>query len=129
MKPRLVLLYTRDRKFDRVLSEALWGTRAVVLIARSVGAALQIVCRRGRELDLAVMDFNEGYHGMTLLSAPNGCYDKLPTLVATSKDVEHVSALAYTNGARVCLNKPFSSAMLAKAIADLLPTRAQLAVA
>ena len=36
MKPRLVLLYTRDRNFDRVLKEALLGTRAVVLIARSL---------------------------------------------------------------------------------------------
>ena len=58
MKRRLFLLYTRDRNFDRVLSEALWGTGAVVLIARSVADALQIVCQRGRELDFALMDFD-----------------------------------------------------------------------
>jgi hypothetical protein len=32
MKRRLVLLYTRDRNFDRGLTEALLGTGAVVLI-------------------------------------------------------------------------------------------------
>jgi len=32
MKRRLVLLYTRDHNFDRVLTEALLGIGAVVLI-------------------------------------------------------------------------------------------------
>jgi hypothetical protein len=57
MKPRLVLLYTHDRNFDRLLSGALVGTDAIVLIARSVGDALQIVSSRGRELDFAILDF------------------------------------------------------------------------
>jgi hypothetical protein len=33
MKRRLVLLDTRDHNFDRVLTEAVFGTGAVVLIA------------------------------------------------------------------------------------------------
>jgi hypothetical protein len=37
MKPRLIFLYTRGRNFDRVLREALFGTDALVLTARSVG--------------------------------------------------------------------------------------------
>ena len=49
MKRRLLLLHTHDRNLDRLLSEALFGTRtraarargARVLIARSVGNALQ----------------------------------------------------------------------------------------
>jgi len=49
MKPALVLLYTHDRNFDRPLSEALIRTGAIVLIARSVGDALQIVSSRGRD--------------------------------------------------------------------------------
>ena len=56
MKPRLVLLYARDRSFDRVLKEALLGTRAIVLIARSLDAVRKIVFRRGHELDLAILD-------------------------------------------------------------------------
>jgi DNA-binding NtrC family response regulator len=99
MKPRLVLLYTHDRNFDRVLSEALFGTDAIVLIARSVGDALQVISSRGRELDLAVMDFDGGCRGMTLLSAVHTCHQQLPVLVTTSKDAEHATAVAYANGA------------------------------
>ncbi len=69
MKPRLVLLYTHDRNFDRPLSEALIGTGAIVLITRSVGDGVQIVSSRGRELDFAILDFNDGCRGVTLLSA------------------------------------------------------------
>ena len=128
MKPRLVLLYTRDRKFDRVLTEALLGTEAVVLVARNVSDALQVVSSRGRELDFVVLDFNDGCRGMTLLSAIHTCYEKLPTLVVTSNDSEHASAVAYANGARVCLNKPLSAALLANAISEV-PAPDQLLVA
>jgi DNA-binding response OmpR family regulator len=125
MKRRLGLLYTRDRNFDRVLSEALFGTGAIVLIARSVGDALQVVSSRGRELDFAILDFNDGCRGMTLLSAVRTCYECLPILVTTSKDSEHASFLAYANGARTCLKKPLSAAGFAKAIADVTPARRQ----
>ena len=129
MKPRLVLLYTHDRNFDLLLSEALIGTDAIVLIARGVGDALQVVSSRGRELDFAILDFNNGCRGMTLLSALHTCCEKLPTLVVASKDLEHASAVAYANGARVCLTKPLPAALLANAIADLHLSHSQLAVA
>jgi DNA-binding response OmpR family regulator len=119
MKRRLVLLYAPDPNFDRVLTEALWGTGAIVLIARSVGDALQVVSSRGRELDFAILDFNDGCRGMTLLSAVHTCCEKLPTLVVTSKDSEHASAVAYANGARVWLNKPLPAALLANAISEV----------
>ena len=126
MKPRLVLLYTRDHNFDRVLIEALLGIEAVVFIARSVGDTLQIVCRRGRELDLVVLDFNDGCHGMAVLSAIDTYCEKLPTLVITSKEQQE-SAVAYANGARVCLSKPLQAALLTNAIAGVNTTHHQLA--
>ena len=129
MKPRLVLLYTRDRNFDRVLKEALLGTRAVVLIARSLDAMRKIVFRRGGELDLAILDFNQGFRGMTVLNALNRRYDKLPTLAMSSEGEDRAGARAFAKTARVCLSKPFSSAILAKAIANLYPTQTRLAVA
>ena len=129
MKPRLVLLYTRDRNFDRVLKEALLGTRAVVLIARSLDAVRKIVFRRGRELDLAVLDFNQGFRGMTVLNALDRRHDKLPTLAMSSEGEDRAGARAFAKNARVCLSKPFSSAILAKAIANLYPTQTELAVA
>ena len=129
MKPRLVLLFTRDRAFDQLVSEALFGTGAIVLIARSVADALQIVCQRGRELDCALMDFDGGCRGMTLLSAVHTCHQQLPILVTTSEDAEHATAVAYANGAQACLNKPRSGALLANAIADINATHHQLVAA
>ena len=113
MKPRVILLYTRDARFDSLVGEALSGSGAIVLIARSVAEALQIICQRGRELAAALMDFDGGCRGLTLLSAIHGCFDQLPILVTTSKDAEHVTAVAYANGARACLSKPTHSARLA----------------
>jgi len=129
MKPRLVLLYTHDRDFDRVLSDALFGTDAIVLIARSVGDALQVISSRGRELDFAILDFNDGCRGMTLLSAINTCHQQLPALVVTSKDAEHASAVAHANGARACLTKPVLAAELADTIAKVSEPDTQFAAA
>jgi DNA-binding NtrC family response regulator len=129
MKSRLALLYIRDDDLEGVLRRTLYSAGADVVIARTVDDALQIVCRRGQELDLAIMVFNKDCHGMTLLSAIHGCYERLPTLVVVDKDSEHATALAYANGARSCQSKPVSSVELASAIADLQPGTRQLAVA
>ena|SRR5438128_10315017 len=129
MKSRLALVYTCDDEFESSVRRTLSGTGTIVLIARTVGDALQIVCQRGRELDLAIMAFGEDCHGMTLLSAVHGCYEQLPTLVVVEKDSEHASALAYVNGARICLSKPVSLVELTSAIADLQPAARHLAVA
>ena len=128
MKPQ-VLLYTRDPNFGGLLVEALSGTGTVVLIARTVADALQIVCQRGRNLHFALMDFDGGCRGMTLLSAVHTCYEQLPILVTTSEDAEHATAVAYANGARSCLTKPRHAALLTAAIADLSETHHQLAAA
>ena len=121
---RLALLYARDDDLEEVVRRALWSTGTLLLIARTVDDALQIVCRRGRELDLAIMAFSEDCHdGITLLSAIYGCYEQLPTLVVVDEDSEHTSARAYANGACSCLSKPVSPVELANAIADLQPGR------
>jgi DNA-binding response OmpR family regulator len=101
----------------------------VVLIARNLDAWRKIVFRLGRELDLAIMDFNQGFRGMTVLNALNGCDDTLPTLGLSWEGEDGAGAVAFAKSARVCLSKPFSSAILAKAIAILCPTRSRLAVA
>jgi DNA-binding response OmpR family regulator len=126
---RLVLLYTRDADFQNVVRQALSDTGTVLLIAQTAEDALQIVCRRKRELDVAIMAFDEDCRGITLLSAVHGCCEQLPTLVVVEKDSEQARALAYANGARSCLSKPVSPVLLANAIADLEPAAPQLAVA
>jgi DNA-binding NtrC family response regulator len=125
MKSPLILLFTRDGDFAQSVREALSQTHAVMLIARDVRDGLQIVCQRGRELDSALMDFDDGCRGMTLLSAVHTCYEQLPIVVTTSEDAKHACSLAYANGARVCLKKPLSAAGFAKAIADVTAPRHQ----
>jgi CheY-like chemotaxis protein len=129
MKPRLVLLYTRDPNLEAILAQALGGMGAVVLIARSVSEALQIVCRQGRELAFALMDFDGGCRGMTLLSAIHTCFEHLPVLVTISEEAKHIAAVAQANGARVCLNKPIQGATFAHAISGLTAPLGQLATA
>jgi CheY-like chemotaxis protein len=125
MKPQLILVFTRDRNFAQLVREALVGTTAIVLTAQNVADALQIVCQRGRELDFALMDFDGGCRGMTLLSAVHTCHQRLPILVTTSQDVHHSNAVAYANGARACLDKPVQALQLANAIAGVRMTHQQ----
>src|SRR5712671_1512782 len=99
MKEPLILLFTRDGEFAQSVREAVSGTNAVVLVARDVRDGLQIVCQRGRELDFALMDFDDGCRGRTLLSAIHTCYDRLPIVVTNSDDAERARFLACSNGA------------------------------
>jgi DNA-binding NtrC family response regulator len=126
---RLVLLLTRDRGFENLLTEALSKSGAVVFVARNVGDALQIACARGRELDFAVIDFDDGCHGMTLLSSINTCREDLPIVAVISSDKYHAAALAYANGAAACLAKPITAAELALAINELRAAKPELAAA
>ncbi|HEY2102826.1 MAG TPA: response regulator [Chthoniobacterales bacterium] len=119
MKSPLVLLFTRDSDFARLVCDAFLGTKAVVLVAGDVRDGLQIVYQRGRELDFALMDFDNDCRGRTLLSAVHTCYEELPIVVTTSEDVEHACSLAYANGARTCLRKPLSTISFSNAIADM----------
>ena len=124
MKEPLILLFTRDGDFAQSVREAVSETGAIVLVARDVRDGLQIVWQRGRELDFALMDFDDGCRGRTLLSAVHNCYERLPIVVTTSEKAENASSLAYANGARTCLKKPLSVAVLAKAIADVTDSAA-----
>jgi DNA-binding NarL/FixJ family response regulator len=88
---------------------------------------LQIVWQRGRELDSALLDFDDGCRGRTLLSAVHNCYEQLPIVVTTSEEAEHAISLAYANGARTCLKKPLSADSFAKAIAYVTDSAASSA--
>jgi DNA-binding response OmpR family regulator len=124
-----VLVYTRDADFGGMVKKALSDTSAMVFVARTVAEALDVVSQHGPKLTLALMDFDGGCRGMTLLSAVHTCYEHLPIAVTTSKDAEHVTAVAYANGARRCLPKPAEASILAGAIAELHIPRSRLLAA
>ena len=90
--------------------------------------ALRVVCGLGRHLDLAIIDFDHGPHGMTLLGAINMCREDFPVVVVTRDDEKHVEALAYANGAIACLPKPVSVAQLANAMRQCCRPQYQLAL-
>jgi DNA-binding NtrC family response regulator len=129
MNTRLVLLLTRDREFEKVLAEALRAGGAIILVARNAADALQIVCDRGRELDVAIIDFDHGCHGMTLIGALSTCRENLPIVVVTSSDAYHAAAVAYANAAAACLAKPISSSELEIVIRELHEPKLELTAA
>ena len=68
MKTPIILLLTNDPKLEDCVAHVLRQSGGLSHLAHSADDALQIVCGTGRELDLAVIDFESGPHGMTLLS-------------------------------------------------------------
>jgi CheY-like chemotaxis protein len=118
MKIPVILLLTNDAELEESVAEALSRLGGVSHLTRDAGDALQTISG-ARDLDLAVIDFEQGPHGMTLLSAINMCREDLPLIVISRDDDKHVEALAYANGATACFPKPVSAVQLASAIRGL----------
>ena len=122
MNARLILLLTLDPMVEEAMAEALLETDWIICIARTADDALRIVCNNGSELELAVIDFDHGSNGMTLISAINTCANHhLPMLVLTPPGEEHGRFVARANGAAECLAKPISAAQMAKAMINCRP--------
>jgi DNA-binding response OmpR family regulator len=124
MKSNLILLLTEHIDVEEQLAEAAREAGASVILAADVGEAIQIVCTC-REIDLAIIDFDDGCHGMTLLSTLSMLRDDLPIVVIASDDIDHAAALAYANGAAACLAKPVNATELEIVIRALGETEAQ----
>src|SRR5205823_14399171 len=67
MKTPVILLLTNDPQLEETVAETLSENGGVSHLAYDPGDALQVVCGLGRHLDLAIIDFDHGAHGMTLL--------------------------------------------------------------
>jgi DNA-binding response OmpR family regulator len=128
MKAPVVLLLTNDPQLEEAVAETLVENGGVSYLAYDPGDALQLVCGLGRHLDLAIIDFDHGPHGMTLLGAINMCREDFPVVVVTRDDEKHVEELAYANGAAACLPKPVSVAQLADAMRECRRRQYQLAL-
>jgi CheY-like chemotaxis protein len=128
MKIPVMLLLTNDSALEDSVAEALLGLGGVSHLTRDPGNALEIVCGV-HNLDLAVIDFEHGPHGMTLLSAISMLREDLPVIVIARDDDKHVEALAHANGATACFSKPVSATYLASAIRELQRLKSELAPA
>jgi CheY-like chemotaxis protein len=118
MKAPVILLLTKDNELEDLVAQLLSEIGGVSHLARDADEALEIVCRVP-SLDFAIVDFEHGPHGMTLLRAINTVCRQLPVIVIIRHDESHVAAVAYTNGAAACLAKPLSATQLVSAIREL----------
>jgi CheY-like chemotaxis protein len=110
MKRIVVLLLARDLEVKRQAAVAAAASGVCLTVARTVDEALQTVCARRRDLDLVVIDFDQGNRGMTLLSALSMVSADLPILALISTDGDHSSVVTCGNKAALCLTKPINSA-------------------
>jgi two-component system, NarL family, nitrate/nitrite response regulator NarL len=124
MKTTVTLLLTNDGELEDSVAETLLELGGVSHLTHDAGDALETVCAI-HDLDLAVIDFENGPHGMTLLSAISTLREDLPVIVVTGDDGEHVEALAYANGATACFSKQAVATQLANAIRELSKPRAE----
>ena len=122
MKTPVILLLTNDNELEELVADALSEIGGVSHLTRDAGDALETVCGV-HDLALAVIDFEHGPHGMTLLSAISALREDLPVIVITRDDEQHVEALAYTNGATACLSKLAVATQLANTIRRLCTSK------
>jgi len=113
---------------EELVADALSGIGGISHLTRDAGDALEIICGVN-DLDLAIIDFEHGPHGMTLLSAISMLREDLPVIVITHDDGKHVEALAYTNGAAACFSKPISTTQLVAAISEFCGPKVERALA
>ena len=104
MKTPVMLLLTNDNELEESVADALSEVGGISHLAHDAGDALETICGVD-DLDLAIIDFEHGPHGMTLLSAISTLREDLPVIVITRDDEKHVEALAYANGATACFSK------------------------
>ena len=128
MRTPVMLLLTSDTELEELVAGALSEVDAISHLARDAGDALETICGVN-DLDLAIIDFEHGPHGMTLLSAISALREDMPVIVITRDDQKHVEALAYTNGATACFSKPISTTQLVAAILEFSGPRVERALA
>ena len=117
-----MLLLTNDNELEESVADALSEIGGISHLTRDAGDALETICGVD-DLDLAIIDFEHGPHGMTLLSVISTLRENLPVIVITQDDEKHVEELAYTNGATACFPKQAVAAQLANAIRELSKPR------
>jgi len=126
MKTPFILLFTNDNELKDLVAQALSEIGGVSHLASDVNEALETV-RCAPSLDFAIVDFEHGSEGLTLLRAINALCRYLPVIVVIRDDDSHVAA--YTNGAAACLAKPVSVAQLVSTIRKLGLFEPELAAA
>jgi CheY-like chemotaxis protein len=125
MKTPVMLLLTNDNELEDLVARALSEIGSISHLTRDANDALEMVCGV-EDLDIVIIDFEHGPHGMTLLRAISVIRENMPVIVITRDDEEHVEALAYANGATACLSKQAVATQLANRTRQLCTSRLEL---
>jgi len=128
MKTPVTLLLTNDHASEDLIAKILSEIGGVSHLTRAAGEALETICGV-KDLNLVIIDFEHGAHGMTLLNAIRTVREGLPVIMITHDDEQHVEALAYANGAAACFPKPVLPAQLAIAVRRLCTPTLEQALA
>lgn len=116
MKPRLILLFTVDPHVRTALEQALHGSSAIVLVARNLRDALEIVSAKGRELDCAIVDIGQEFSGISLLGALGAYRDRL-SLVVIAANANYAETVTTGGDSMTFLEKPLPAELLAASLA------------
>jgi CheY-like chemotaxis protein len=117
-----MLLLTDDNELEESVAGALLEIGGISHLTHDAGDALETICGVD-DLDVAMIDFEHGPHGMTLLNAISTLREDLPLIVISRDDEQHVEALAYANGATACLSKQAVATQLTNTIRQLCTSR------
>jgi len=126
MKTPVMLLLTNDNQLEEAVAGALLELDGVSHLTSDADDALETICGVP-DLDVVIIDFEHGPHGMTLLGAISTLRKDLPVIVITHDDEKHVEALAYATGATACFSKQVLATQLASAIRELCKPRLERA--
>jgi len=129
MKTPVIALLTNDESLEECVAQVLLETGGSSHLAQSASDLLDLIGATGQDLDLALIDCEHAPHGLTLVRAINSRREAYPVIVLTGPDEKYIEALAYANGAAVCLSKPVSATQLAAAMKQCRRARPQLAIA
>lgn len=127
MKTPHVLLLTDDSQLQTAVADALSEIGGLCYLARDVDEALTKVCGGVSKIDAAIIDFQHGPRGLTLISALKACQGHLPVIAVVQQNDEQIQALAYAMGATACLGRGFSKYALVSAIQQLSEIKSLLA--
>jgi DNA-binding NtrC family response regulator len=115
MKTPVMVLLTNDHNLEECVAQVLSRTGGIRHRAQSTDDVLDLVTT-GQSLDLALIDFEHGPDGLTLVDAISKRCRGFPVIVITGPSEEDMEALVYANAAAVCLSKPVSATQLAEAM-------------
>ena len=112
VKSKLVLLLTRDIELEQQFAVAAAASSARLIVARTIGVVLEIIHQRDRQLELVVIDFDNGTDGIPLLRALTTSSAGLPVVALTSSDGDDSTVLACDDANVCCLTKPIKAVEL-----------------